>query len=113
MLDPDQPQQPDHPRGHARRRVYAAIDKKVGVKAGTTRPPPGRSAKNLGLPAWARRQQDIKDPLEGFLFPASYSVAKGMKPADVLQQMVTRPTRSTASRIWGRGEGAGPKSPLQ
>lgn len=32
----------------------------------------------------------IKDPLEGFLFPAAYAVPKSSKPEDALKKMVTR-----------------------
>ncbi|MEU6595680.1 endolytic transglycosylase MltG [Streptomyces flaveolus] len=72
--------------------VYAAIDKKLELSAGTTRKVARKSYKSLGLPAWALNQNDadIKDPLEGFLFPGTYPAAKGMKPDAVLKQMVTQ-----------------------
>ena len=34
----------------------------------------------MGLPGWAKEYRNVKDPLEGFLYPASYAVTKGMKP---------------------------------
>ncbi|CAM5237867.1 Endolytic murein transglycosylase OS=Streptomyces glaucescens OX=1907 GN=mltG PE=3 SV=1 [Streptomyces glaucescens] len=36
--------------------------------------------------------KDVNDPLEGFLFPSSYPVAKGQKPEEVLKEMVQRAT---------------------
>ncbi|MGE6735721.1 endolytic transglycosylase MltG, partial [Streptomyces sp. NPDC059900] len=48
--------------------------------------------KSLGLPDWANTNKDIKDPLEGFLYPSSYPVAKGQKPQDVLKKMVSHAT---------------------
>ncbi|WP_258056050.1 endolytic transglycosylase MltG [Streptomyces sp. Ru62] len=70
--------------------VYAAIDKKLEVSAGTTKKVAEKSYKSLGLPAWAQNNSDLKDPLEGFLFPGTYPAAKGMKPDAVLKQMVTQ-----------------------
>ncbi|MER5946185.1 endolytic transglycosylase MltG [Streptomyces sp. NPDC001904] len=70
--------------------VYKKIDKKLGVDAGTTAKAARSGYKDLGLPAWALNHKDVKDPLEGFLYPSSYAVAKGMKPEDVLKQMVER-----------------------
>ncbi|MFI1964847.1 endolytic transglycosylase MltG [Streptomyces pathocidini] len=73
--------------------VYSAIDKKLGVPAGTTKDVAKKQVKNLGLPDWADDNPKIKDPLEGFLFPSRYSAAKGTKPEDVLRQMVERATK--------------------
>ena len=70
--------------------VYELIDKRLGVKAGTTAQVAKSEYKNLGLPEWALNHKDVKDPLEGFLYPSSYSAAKGQKPEDVLKQMVAR-----------------------
>ncbi|MFI6349694.1 endolytic transglycosylase MltG [Streptomyces sp. NPDC050560] len=70
--------------------VYDQIDKRLGLKAGTTKDTAVKNASDYGLPDWAKNHKDVKDPLEGFLFPSSYAVAKGMKPEDVLQQMVNR-----------------------
>ncbi|MEV7206523.1 MULTISPECIES: endolytic transglycosylase MltG [unclassified Streptomyces] len=70
--------------------VYELIDKRLGVKAGTTAEVAKSEYKNLGLPEWALNHKDVKDPLEGFLYPSSYSAAKGQKPEDVLKQMVAR-----------------------
>ena len=68
---------------------------------------------DLGLPDWANDNKNIKDPLEGFLYPATYPVAKGMKPEAVLKKMVARRTRSTKRRSRGRGPELGLKTPLQ
>ncbi|GAA4793339.1 endolytic transglycosylase MltG [Streptomyces ziwulingensis] len=70
--------------------VYEEIDKRLDVDKGTTAKIARSDYKDLGLPAWALNHADVKDPLEGFLYPSSYAVAKGQKPKDVLKQMVTR-----------------------
>ncbi|MFJ8693718.1 endolytic transglycosylase MltG [Streptomyces roseolilacinus] len=78
------------PEGRRNAWVYEQIDKRLELAPGTTRKVAETEAKNLGLPAWATGHPDVKDPLEGFLFPADYPVAKGNKPEDVLRKMVTR-----------------------
>ncbi|MFF4479257.1 endolytic transglycosylase MltG [Streptomyces sp. NPDC021218] len=94
--------------------IYAAIDKKVGVKAGTTAGIAKKEAKNLGLPSWADDNSKIKDPLEGFLYPSRYSVGKGAKPADVLRKMVAEANRNYGSQdLEGKAKELGLKSPLQ
>ncbi|MFG2828423.1 endolytic transglycosylase MltG [Streptomyces sp. NPDC048434] len=70
--------------------VYKLIDKKLHLKAGTTKGVAKSDAKNLGLPSWANDSSKIKDPLEGFLYPSTYSVGGKVKPAEVLKQMVAR-----------------------
>ncbi|MET9256046.1 endolytic transglycosylase MltG [Streptomyces sp. NPDC003717] len=70
--------------------VYKLIDKRLEVADGTTAKVAKDQYKSLGLPTWALNHAKVKDPLEGFLYPSSYSVAKGQKPADVLKQMVAR-----------------------
>jgi UPF0755 protein len=64
--------------------IYATIDKKLGVAAGTTAKAAKANAAKLGLPAFAH------DNPEGFLWPAKYSIAKGMAPVDLLKQMVAK-----------------------
>ncbi|MBT2385984.1 endolytic transglycosylase MltG [Streptomyces sp. ISL-11] len=94
--------------------IYAAIDKKLGLKAGTTKDVATSQVKNLGLPAWAGSNPDIKDPLEGFLFPSQYSAAKGTKPEDILKQMVARAKENyTQQDVEGKAKELGLKSPLQ
>lgn len=70
--------------------IYALIDKRLKVADGTTASVAKKEYKSLGLPDWALNHADLKDPLEGFLFPSSYAVAKGQKPAAVLKSMVSR-----------------------
>ncbi|MFF8291878.1 endolytic transglycosylase MltG [Streptomyces sp. NPDC016309] len=90
MLDPANRNALTIPEGKRSAYVYAQIDKKLELKPGTTKSVALAKAKTLGLPAWATNHPDLKDPLEGFLFPASYPVAKGTKPEDVLKKMVAR-----------------------
>ncbi|MEU0898569.1 endolytic transglycosylase MltG [Streptomyces massasporeus] len=72
--------------------IYRLIDKRLKVKAGTTAAVAKKDYKQLGLPAWAQNHADVKDPLEGFLYPSSYGVSEGQKPEAVLKQMVKRAT---------------------
>ncbi|WP_329122837.1 endolytic transglycosylase MltG [Streptomyces sp. NBC_01353] len=90
MLDPASQANFVIPEGKRNVWVYEQIDKKLELKAGTTQEAAKANAKDLGLPDWATNHADLKDPLEGFLFPASYPVAKGNKPEDVLRKMVSR-----------------------
>ncbi|CDR05139.1 endolytic transglycosylase MltG [Streptomyces iranensis] len=94
--------------------IYAAIDKKIGLKAGTTAGVAKKEAKKLGLPSWADDNSKIKDPLEGFLYPSRYSVGEGAKPADVLRKMVAEANRNYSGLdLEGKAEELGLKSPLQ
>ncbi|MDT3725318.1 endolytic transglycosylase MltG [Streptomyces sp. DSM 41972] len=77
--------------------VYELIDARLEVKKGTTAKVAETKWKTLGLPDWAVNHADVKDPLEGFLFPSSYAVAKGQTPEDVLKQMVARATEKYES----------------
>ncbi|MGW0996267.1 endolytic transglycosylase MltG [Streptomyces sp. NPDC002523] len=70
--------------------VYAAIDKRLQVPAGTTQKIAKQKYKSLGLPGWAVNHANVRDPLEGFLYPSSYPVTKGQKPEAVLKSMVGR-----------------------
>ncbi|MEU8969825.1 endolytic transglycosylase MltG [Streptomyces monashensis] len=70
--------------------VYNLIDTRLGVAAGTTAGIAKKDYKQLGLPAWALNHPNLKDPLEGFLYPSSYAVTKGQKPEDVLKSMVSQ-----------------------
>ncbi|MFJ1916667.1 endolytic transglycosylase MltG [Streptomyces sp. NPDC088147] len=102
------------PEGRRNVWVYEQIDKRLGLKAGETAAVAKAEAKNLGLPKWANDNKDIKDPLEGFLFPASYPVAKGMKPEAVLKKMVIRANAEYGKQdLKGEAEKLGLKSPLQ
>jgi UPF0755 protein len=90
MLDPKSQNRLVIPEGWRNAAVYTLIDKKLGLKAGTTGDVAKKQADSLGLPQWAKNHPELKDPLEGFLYPATYPAAKGMKPEAVLKQMVTR-----------------------
>ncbi|MFC8920028.1 endolytic transglycosylase MltG [Streptomyces sp. NPDC057116] len=90
MLNPENRNALTIPEGKRSAYIYAEIDKKLELKPGTTKSVARAKAKTLGLPEWATGHPDVKDPLEGFLFPASYPVAKGAKPEDVLKKMVAR-----------------------
>ncbi|MEU0970706.1 endolytic transglycosylase MltG [Streptomyces sp. NPDC005917] len=70
--------------------VYELIDKRLAVPKGTTASVAKKDYKSLGLPKWALNHANLKDPLEGFLFPSSYAVSKGQKPKAVLAKMVAR-----------------------
>ncbi|MBT3152024.1 endolytic transglycosylase MltG [Streptomyces sp. CHD11] len=72
--------------------IYKLIDTRLGVEAGTTAKVAKEDWEKLGLPEWARNHENVKDPLEGFLFPSSYGVSKGQKPEDVLTRMVAQAT---------------------
>ncbi|MEU5582027.1 endolytic transglycosylase MltG [Streptomyces huasconensis] len=76
------------PEGKRNAYVYKKIDERLKVSPGTTEKIAKKEWKTLGLPEWANTNKDIKDPLEGFLFPSSYPVAPGQKPEDVLKKMV-------------------------
>lgn len=90
MLNPDSRNNLIIAEGKRNALVYEQIDKRLDLKAGTTKAVAKKQAKSLGLPEWAKNHADVKDPLEGFLFPASYPVAKGAKPEAVLKKMVAR-----------------------
>ncbi|MFJ5885652.1 endolytic transglycosylase MltG [Kitasatospora cineracea] len=63
--------------------VYKRIDDKLKLQAGTTAQVAKDQVGSLGLPAYANNNP------EGFLWPTRYSVAEGMKPDELLKQMVS------------------------
>ncbi|MEU5958412.1 endolytic transglycosylase MltG [Streptomyces sp. NPDC047525] len=81
------------PEGRRNSWVYSQIDKRLELDKGTTAGVAKKEWKSLGLPDWANTEKDIKDPLEGFLYPSSYPVAKGQKPETVLKKMVAHATQ--------------------
>ncbi|CAM5270703.1 Endolytic murein transglycosylase [Streptomyces violaceorubidus] len=94
--------------------VYKLIDKRLDVKDGTTAKVAKSEYKSLGLPDWALNHKDVKDPLEGFLYPSSYSAAKGQKPEDVLKQMVARANEQYEKiGLEEKAEGLGLKGPWE
>ncbi|RSO12631.1 endolytic transglycosylase MltG [Streptomyces sp. WAC 06783] len=93
--------------------VYDLIDKKLHLNPGTTKDVARSEAKNLGLPSWANSNPKIKDPLEGFLYPSTYSVSGKAKPAEVLREMVARANREYAKYdLEENAKKFGLKSPL-
>ncbi|WP_097871104.1 endolytic transglycosylase MltG [Streptomyces sp. rh34] len=96
MLDPKSQNAFVIPEGTRNVQVYAKIDERLELEKGTTAKIAKTKAESLGLPDWADDDPDVKDPLEGFLFPAAYPVAKGSKPEDALKRMVTRANKEYA-----------------
>jgi UPF0755 protein len=92
MLNPKSRNNLIIPEGQRNSWVYAQIDTRLELKKGTTASVAKKEWKSLGLPDWANNNKDIKDPLEGFLYPSAYPVAKGMKPDFVLKAMVKQAT---------------------
>ncbi|MFE9700976.1 endolytic transglycosylase MltG [Streptomyces sp. NPDC006270] len=90
MLDPKSQNALVIPEGTRNATVYKMIDKRLQLEEGTTAGIAKTKAESLGLPDWVDDDPDVKDPLEGFLYPAAYPVAKGSKPEDALKRMVTR-----------------------
>ncbi|MFI1102873.1 endolytic transglycosylase MltG [Streptomyces melanogenes] len=83
------------PEGWRAGQVYAAVDKSLGVAAGTTRR--AASEAGLALPADARGNP------EGYLFPATYPVTGKTTPRGLLAYMV-----DTANQRFGKDHiGAG------
>jgi UPF0755 protein len=114
MLDPKSQNAMIISEGMRDKQIYAAIDKKLGLKAGTTEGVAHAQVKNLGLPDWADTSKRVKDPLEGFLFPSRYGVAKGMKPEDLLRQMVGQAKQEFAQfDLAGEATKQGLSSPYQ
>lgn len=90
MLDPKSQNNVMVTPGQRNLSVYKAIDEKLDLESGATRKIAKAKYKSLGLPDWANDNSDIKDPLEGFLYPGTYPAAKGMKPETILKGMVTQ-----------------------
>ncbi|MFJ2815541.1 endolytic transglycosylase MltG [Streptomyces sp. NPDC091279] len=94
--------------------VYKAIDAKLELSSGTTRKVAEKEYKTLGLPSWANSNKQIKDPLEGFLYPGTYPAAKGMKPESVLKSMVSRATTAYGKYdLAAKAESLDLKNPLE
>lgn len=90
MVDPKSQNLLVIPEGFRNAAVYAMVDTKLGLKKGTTEDIAKSKKSDLGLPGWASKNKDIKDPLEGFLYPAAYPVTKETKPEAILEKMVSR-----------------------
>ncbi|MEU6237641.1 endolytic transglycosylase MltG [Kitasatospora sp. NPDC047058] len=70
--------------------TFAKIDDKLQLAKGTTAGVAKAQVASLGLPAYANGN------IEGFLWPARYSIADGMKPEDLLKDMVKNATERYA-----------------
>ncbi|SCF60200.1 endolytic transglycosylase MltG [Streptomyces sp. Ncost-T10-10d] len=90
MVDPNSQNLLVIPEGYRNVTIYGMVDKKLRLKKGTTKGIATSKASDLGLPDWASNNKDIKDPLEGFLYPAAYPVTKETKPETILKKMVSR-----------------------
>ncbi|MFD7630635.1 endolytic transglycosylase MltG [Streptomyces sp. NPDC059851] len=114
MIDPSKLNVLVLPEGKRAVEVYQMIDKKLGKPAGTTEEIAKRDAKNLGLPAWAADNPKIKDPLEGFLYPARYDVTKETTPETLLKQMVRNASDQYANLGFeAKAKSLGLDTPLQ
>ncbi|MEU8759290.1 endolytic transglycosylase MltG [Streptomyces sp. NPDC048659] len=78
------------PEGWRAGEVYAAVDRSLGLPAGTTRTAARAKATGLALPPAAGGNP------EGYLFPATYPVVKATTPQGLLRYMV-----DTAGRRFG------------
>ncbi|MFI1931852.1 endolytic transglycosylase MltG [Streptomyces sp. NPDC020330] len=96
MLDPKSQNAFVIPEGTRNIAVYEKIDERLELEKGTTAKIAKTKAESLGLPDWVDDNPDVKDPLEGFLYPAAYPVAKGSKPEDALKRMVARANKEYA-----------------
>ncbi|MBW5482071.1 endolytic transglycosylase MltG [Streptomyces bambusae] len=115
MVDPTKLNVVTIPEGWRNAAVYEAIDKKLKLQSGTTKDVAKRELKNLGLPTWAdSANPKMIDPLEGFLYPARYDLTVGMKPEDLLKQMVAKANESYAAHgVEAKAKELGLSSPLQ
>lgn len=100
MLDPKSQNIFVIPEGTRNVTVYAKIDERLELEKGTTAKVAKTRAESLGLPDWVADNPDVKDPLEGFLYPAAYPLAKGSKPEDALKRMVARANKEYETVDW-------------
>ncbi|GAA2747458.1 endolytic transglycosylase MltG [Kitasatospora cinereorecta] len=82
LLDPSNANALTIPEGWRAAQVYAAVDDRLKLAAGTTKATAEQHLADLGLPAAAGGH------VEGFLFPATYPVTGETTPLALLQQMV-------------------------
>ncbi|KQV22797.1 MULTISPECIES: endolytic transglycosylase MltG [unclassified Kitasatospora] len=75
------------PEGRKATDTYALIDGKLKLAPGTTAGVAKAQVASLGLPPYANGN------IEGFLYPTKYSISQGMKPEDLLKQMVANATQ--------------------
>ncbi|MFD7451302.1 endolytic transglycosylase MltG [Kitasatospora sp. NPDC059827] len=84
LIDPANANGLTIPEGWRGYQIFAAIDKKLNLPAGTTQKAVQDQGAELGLPDFA------KGSPEGYLFPATYAVTDGTTALDLLKQMVER-----------------------
>ncbi|MET7274794.1 endolytic transglycosylase MltG [Streptomyces flaveolus] len=114
LLDPKSRSSLIIAEGWRNAKVYKEIDGRLGLAEGSTAKVAKAQWKNLGLPDWAKNHANVRDPLEGFLYPSSYAVAKGQKPEDVLRQMVARANEQYQKiGLEQKAEGLGLEGPWQ
>jgi UPF0755 protein len=114
MLNPASRNNLTIPEGTRNAAVYTSIDKKLKLKPGTTESVAEAKADSLGLPDWAKNHEDVKDPLEGFLFPAAYPVSQGDKPEAILKKMVTRANQEyEKAGLESKAKGLGLENPWE
>ncbi|BFV55756.1 endolytic transglycosylase MltG [Kitasatospora sp. CMC57] len=75
------------PEGKTAAVTYGLIDGKLKLAPGTTANVAKTQVASLGLPPYANGN------IEGFLYPTKYSISQGMKPEDLLKQMVSTATQ--------------------
>jgi UPF0755 protein len=88
------------PEGRRAEQVYAAIDSRLGLPPGTTAAEAARNTASLALPGYAGGK------VEGFLFPARYSVGRGTSALALLRRMVAQARTEFAAE----GIGSGPRA---
>ncbi|MBD9728549.1 endolytic transglycosylase MltG [Streptomyces caniscabiei] len=114
MLDPKSQNNFTVREGERNSAIYVLIDKELGLKKGTTADVAEKKWDTLGLPKWANDNDDIKDPLEGFLYPSTYPVAKDMKPEAVLKEMIDlAKAKYEQFDLAGKAKGLKLENPLQ
>lgn len=114
MLDPKSQNPLVIPEGTKNVKVYDMIDQRLALKKGSTAKVAKTNAESLGLPDWAEDNPEVKDPLEGFLYPAAYPVSKGSKPEDTLKRMVSRANEEYAkAEVEEKATKLGLKNPWQ
>lgn len=90
MVDPKSQNLLVIPEGTRNVAIYALLDERLGLDKGTTKKIAKSKSGELGLPGWASKNKDVKDPLEGFLYPAAYPLTTETKPEAILKKMVER-----------------------
>lgn len=91
LLDPANANALTIPEGRRAEQIYAAVDQKLKLAAGTTKGVAGQQVAALGLPESARGNP------EGYLFPSTYPVTGETTPLTLLQLMVAQAAKRQTS----------------